>query len=123
MLYIGASLAVFIGFLHSLLGEKFILTRLFQRTNLPHLFGSDWFTKRVLRFAWHLTTVAWWGFAAILVVLEKPSTTTHSDLLFIIGGVFVMSGIIAAGFTRGKHLSWIVFWAIAASCFYTAVQT
>ena len=48
------------------LGEKYILIRLFKRNNLPKLLGSDWLTKRVLRFAWHLTSIAWWGFAAIL---------------------------------------------------------
>jgi hypothetical protein len=24
-----------------------------------------------LRFAWHITTVAWWGFAAILLLLAR----------------------------------------------------
>ena len=35
--------------------------------DLPRLFGSDWFTRRTLRFAWHITSVAWLGFAALLV--------------------------------------------------------
>jgi len=119
MLYLGSFLAVIIGLVHSYLGEKYILIRLFQRDNLPQLLGGDWFTKRVLRFAWHLTTVAWAGFAAILFVLANPSQTLDKDLLYIIGGVFFLSGLMSASFTNGKHLSWIIFWSISGICFYT----
>ena len=69
MLVTGAFLAIFIGVVHSFLGERFILIPLFKG-ELPKLLGSDWFTKRVLRFVWHLTTVAWWGFASILFILS-----------------------------------------------------
>jgi len=69
MLYVAAFLAFAVGIAHSTLGERYILVRLFRRTELPMLFGDTRFTIRVLRFAWHLTTIAWWGFAAILVLL------------------------------------------------------
>jgi len=46
-----------LGAAHSVLGERYILIRLFRRSDLPKLFGSDTFTRRTLRFAWHLTTV------------------------------------------------------------------
>ena len=119
MLYIGSFLALFIGLVHSYLGEKYILIRLFQNNNLPELLGGDWFTKRILRFAWHLTTVAWAGFSAILFVLANPSQTLDEDVLYITGSVFFLSGLMSAGFTNGKHLSWIIFWSIAGTCFYT----
>ena len=69
MLIAAASLAFLIGLAHSYLGERYILIRLFRR-ELPRLFGSDDFTKQTLRFVWHLTTVSWWGLAAILVALQ-----------------------------------------------------
>lgn len=52
MLLFAAALLIIIGFVHSYLGEKYLLIRLFKRDNLPKLLGSDWFTKRVLR--WYL---------------------------------------------------------------------
>ena len=52
-----AVLVVGIGIAHSWLGERYILMRLFRRQNMPHLLGSDDFTKRTLRFAWHITTL------------------------------------------------------------------
>jgi hypothetical protein len=121
MLLIGTFLLVVIGIVHSYLGEKYILIRLFRRENLPLLFGSDWFTKRVLRFAWHLTTIAWWGFAAILYVLSNPGVDVQSEILIIMTTVFVISGVISLTFTRGKHLSWLVFFTIAATSYYSVI--
>jgi len=119
MLIIGSILLFLIGLVHSYLGEKFILIRLFKRDNLPQLLGSDWFTKRVLRFAWHLTTVAWWGFAVILYLLSAPSDAIISHILIAIAVVFSVSGIISFLFTRGKHVSWLIFFAIAATCLFS----
>ena len=121
MLLMGALLLVFIGCIHSYLGEKYLLIRLFKRDNLPKLLGSDWFTKRVLRFAWHLTTLAWWGFAAILYFLSQPSDNIRCEILMTTAVVFVLSGIISLLFTRGKHLSWLFFFVIAATSFFGAI--
>jgi len=118
MLLVGSFLLFFIGLVHSYLGEKFILIRLFKRENLPKILGSDWFTKRVLRFAWHLTTIAWWGFAAILYFLTNPSENFQSEILITISVVFLISGVISLIFSRGKHISWLIFFGIAwTSCF------
>ena len=120
MLLLAAALTLFIGIVHSYLGERYILVRLFKSDNLPELFGSDWFTKRVLRFAWHLTTVAWFGFAAIFILLSNYNEPKQSDILYIISTVFFISGLISFSFTKGKHISWLVFWAIAAMGYYVA---
>lgn len=106
---VAAVLLVAIGLAHSILGERYILRRLFRR-DLPKLFGSDWFTKRTLRFGWHLTTVAWWGFAALLLSQFESVQTS----LRIVSVTFLVSGVIALVAGRGRHLSWIVFLAVGA---------
>lgn len=116
MLEAAALLLVFCGIVHSYLGERYILIRLFKRDNLPKLLGSDWFTKRVLRFAWHLTTIAWWGFAAIIYFILYPSGNYSIDILHVIAVVFILSGIMSLTFTRGKHLSWLFFFCIGGLC-------
>ena len=121
MLIIASCLLIFIGAIHSILGEKYILIRLLKRDDLPKLFGSDWLTKRTLRFAWHLTTLAWWGFAAILLILHQASANDSRTILLVIATVFTLSGFIALLFSQGKHLSWLCFLAIAGICFYVAL--
>lgn len=109
---IAAALLVAVGAAHSLLGERYILTRLFRRSALPPLFGGPEFTRRTLRFAWHLTTVAWWGLAAVLVLLAH-GLATSANLLRVIGAIFGSSAVITAVASRGRHLAWVVFAAVA----------
>ena len=116
-LYFAAFLTVVIGVAHSYLGERHILIRLFRRNELPKLFGSADFTIRTLRLAWHLTTVAWWGFAVILVLLANPPLTPEPVGL-VIGCTFLIHSAVALIGSRGKHLSWPVFLAIGAIAIY-----
>lgn len=117
ILYIAALLAFAMGVVHSVLGEKYILVRLFRRGNLPQLFGGTDFTERTLRFAWHVTTIAWWGFAAILIALAHPPIDTGT-LGVIVSGTFLVHFLVAVFGSKGRHLSWIVFLAIGILAFY-----
>ncbi|TMP26144.1 hypothetical protein CWB99_19375 [Pseudoalteromonas rubra] len=108
LLYIAAVLLILVSLAHSYLGERFILIRLFKRDNLPQLFGSSDFTIRTLRFAWHLTSIAWLGFAALLLALASPEFTP-TMLLLIIAATFVLHSALALFLSRGKHCSWLLF--------------
>ena len=117
MLYLAAVLFVLLGMAHSVLGEKYILVRLFRRKELPKLFGSTQFTARTLRFAWHITTVAWFAFAALLVLLGQGQLTSASALQ-VIGCAAIVSGLLPLIITRGKHLSWLVLFVIGGISLY-----
>ena len=119
LLYFSALLAFGIGVVHSVLGEKYILTRLLRRDNIPELFGSADFTKRTLRFAWHVTTLAWWGFALILVLMAHPPLVM-STVGMVIGCTFLAHFLLALVGSRGRHLSWIIFLVIGLSAIYAA---
>ena len=82
-LLVAATLLAVTAAAHSVLGERYILVRLFRRDDLPRLFGSDAFTKRTLRFAWHLTTIAWFGLAAILEALAQSRGGAGSVLRIV----------------------------------------
>ena len=110
-LLIGAALLVVIAAAHSYLGERYILIRLFRRENLPKVRGSEWFTRQTLRFAWHITSVAWLGFAAILVALARYSVPSVS-VARIVGATFLVSAAMSGFGSKGRHYSWIVFLAI-----------
>jgi hypothetical protein len=119
MLYLAAALIFLTGLAHSYLGERFLLIRLFKRDDLPKLLGGTSFTKGTLRFAWHLTTVAWWGLA-YLIVLGAEQAVSAKDVLNTVGVVALVSGAFPLYFTRGRHLSWVVFFAVAALTWWSA---
>ncbi|WP_028022916.1 hypothetical protein [Enterovibrio calviensis] len=116
ILCLAAFLLVVVAFAHSYLGERFILSRLFKRDNLPKLFGSDDFTKRTLRFAWHLTSVTWLGFAGIIVALAQPQLD-KTFITSVISMTFAIHCVVAYLGSKGKHLSWILFGAVSVLVF------
>ena len=120
LIYSAAFLAFAIGVVHSVLGERYILTRLFRRDNLPKLFGGTEFTTQTLRFAWHITTIAWWGFSAILVLLAADAFS-FSNLSMVIAITFLVTGTIALIASHGRHLSWVVFIFIGGVSLYAAI--
>lgn len=108
-----ALLLVLIGAAHSALGERYLLMRLFRRDDLPRLFGGTACTTRTLRFAWHITTVAWWGLAALLWQAGS-GTLTPQRALAAIGWTLLLSALLPLLITRGRHLSWLAFLAVGA---------
>lgn len=111
---LAAAILIFVtGCAHTYLGERYLLIRLFKRGNLPPLLGGTAFTQGTLRFAWHITTVAWWAFAWILVDvhLGRLSAARLLDTLAIAA---LVSALLPILYTRGRHLSWIVFLLVAA---------
>lgn len=110
-LHLAAILAVALALAHSVLGERYILIRLFRRDDLPRLFGGPAFTMQTLRFAWHLTTVAWCGLAVLLWQAGSGTLSGHGTLAAI-GYTFMLSGLLPLIGTRGRHLAWPVLFLI-----------
>ncbi|MEX0734061.1 MAG: hypothetical protein WDZ66_04890 [Steroidobacteraceae bacterium] len=117
MLLVAALAAFTVGLAHSVLGEKYILMRLFRRPDLPKLFGDSAFTARTLRFAWHLTTVAWWGFAAMLLLASRHALAPGNTLA-VLAATMLATGAIILVASRGRHLAWPVFAAIGLIALY-----
>ena len=120
MLEVAAVLCFLIGIIHSYLGERFILIPLFRGDKVPHLFGSAFFPKRTLRFAWHITTLTSWGYGYLLWEIAAGQENLVQPVLNTVGVVFFLSGAFAFSSTKGKHLSWAVFWVIAGIAYYVA---
>ncbi len=113
---VAAALCAGVGAAHSYLGERYILIRLFRRTDLPHLFGSDVFTKHTLRFAWHLTTLAWWGLGVLVLLLASGAPV--GTLGAAVAATFAATALVTLLGSRGRHLAWAVFTAIAVAAWY-----
>ena len=119
LLFFAALLVFAVGLGHSVLGEKFILIRLFRRPDLPRLFGDTTFTVRTLRFAWHLTTITWWGIGAMLVLASRDLLSAGNTLR-VIAATMTMMAIVTLVASRGRHLAWPVFLAIAIASYWAA---
>lgn len=108
-----AALSATGGVLHSILGERLILLRLAPEA-LPETLGSSAFTLQGLRLFWHLVSVAWWGFTALLVLLASmPAGDDNRRLGWGIALTFLASAGVSCVISRGKHFSWRVLLIIA----------
>jgi hypothetical protein len=110
-LLIAAALALALAVAHSYLGERWILIPLLRKDDLPRLLGSSELTKRTLRLAWHITSVCGLGFAALLVALASPGGAAGRTQAQVIAATFALCGVVALAGSRGRHPSWIAFFA------------
>ena len=116
-LYFAACILGFIGIAHSYLGERYLLRRLDRYGDLPKVFRDPVFAFRVMRLAWHITSIAWFGFAALLVLIAHPPVTAEG-VGIAIGVVFLVHGVASLVLARGRHLSWVLFLAVGALTIY-----
>lgn len=118
LLYVAALLLVVIGIGHSYLGERYVLTRLFRHVELPRLAGSSQYMRRILRVAWHVTSIAWWGLAAIVIMLAQPSPTPYA-LDVAVGATSLATSVTILVGSRGKHVvAWVLFLVVGVITIY-----
>ena len=109
-----AILTIFIGVVHSWLGEIRLIGPLVSPAQRQGILAKSAFARGVLRFAWHITTLAWFGLAAILGVISSGPMAGHDRVvLAVIGVMFLATGATTLIASRGRHLAWPVFLAIA----------
>lgn len=113
MLYIASLLTILVGLYHSLAGEKRLIRPLLAFEGLPVLGGGLWYTRALIRTAWHLTTLTWFGLAAMMIHVQLQPDRGGIVFLWIVTAVFTLSGLIALVFGRGRHPSWLAFLPVA----------
>ena len=118
LLYLlAAALTLALGIAHSFLGERYILTRLSGHADLSKIFRRPELATRTLRFAWHLTTVAWLGASALFFLMAQRPLST-SAVAIVLAAVFLLSGVITLFASRGRHLAWPLFLVIGLIALY-----
>lgn len=114
-LYLAAAAIVAIGLVHSVLGERWLIGPLLSPEFRRGMLAKSEFARRTLRFAWHITTLAWWGIAVVVVLLAQSSeVTSQSAVFFTLATMFVLTGAVTLVVSRGRHLAWPVFFGIGA---------
>src|SRR5262245_35625423 len=109
LLCLSASAFVALGIGHSYLGERFVLAPIFRQTELPKLMGSAAYMRQILRLAWHVTSLAWFGLAGIVFMLAYPPLSDRA-IAVAVGATALASFVSVLAFTRGKHVAaWVLF--------------
>jgi len=100
--------------LHSIAGEKLLLTPMFERRGNKVLDNA--LARLVLRFAWHLTSILWIMMAIILYVLVFSPEHLPSTILLTFGIGFMVVGIFDLIVSKARHMGWPVLTAIGVFC-------
>jgi hypothetical protein len=110
-IYVAAAVIVFIGATHSYLGETRIFPRLFRADLSP-------FMRAIVRWAWHLTSVAWLGFAWQLYRIATHAPLGPTEVTRIIAVVFGVTGVVALVTSRGRHIAWPFLALVAVASWF-----
>jgi len=109
-LAIAALLSATLAVGHSWLGERLILQPILGLEELPKLRGSRRGMQKIVRFAWHLTSLYFLAIGAILFYYSRG--TSDPTVIRVIAITSFISSIVTAAVSRGRHYAWVVFLAI-----------
>ncbi|AUN29700.1 hypothetical protein [Niveispirillum cyanobacteriorum] len=106
-----------LGLVHSWLGEVKLIGPLLSPQGRSGMLVHSRFARNVLRFAWHLTSLAWWGMGISVAMLAVPfAVEPRLALLAGTGVTCLITGLLILVIGRGRHLAWPVFLAAAFCC-------
>jgi len=117
LFWLAALVLVVIGVAHSYLGEKYVFGRLFALPNLPLLRHDAGYTRAIYRFAWHLTSVAWWTFAIILIILAVRPADALRTIAIVLALAFLIHFLVIVCTAGTRHPAWSLFLIAAVATF------
>lgn len=94
--WISAAMMAITAIIHSVAGEKRLIGPILAKDAIPTKQG-----QRVMRAAWHLTSLFMLTNALVMVWVGAPS-----DLLLVIGLFWLTIGLFSLMTSRGRHVGW-----------------
>lgn len=121
-LLIAAVVLFFIGVMHTALaewkGKRTLVRRITQLRLLDSSEAEDLLARRIVRLAWHLTSLTWCGIAAALAYLSlAEQTESLQTVVRILGATFLLHSVLSVIIARGRHPSWYLFLIVSLLCF------
>lgn len=105
--------------IHSVLGEIRLIGPVI---NSQARIMREPLARKVLRFAWHWTSVLWLVCAGVLVTAGTGSFVDRTILLAI-ATAHILGGLADAALTRGKHMGWPFILSIGALTLFAVITT
>src|SRR5690349_5039380 len=111
-----------LGAMHTVMGECWGKRRLARRPPHSRAFDpenpKDVLTARIVRVAWHSTSITWCGIGVVLAVLASTESTPSVIVaLRVIALTFLCCALLSLWIARGRHPSWVLFSLVAAAAF------
>ena len=104
LLYLSAIVIVATAVLHSALGERLLIGPLTKSRD--GVMRSP-LARRVLRLAWHFTSVLMVLTAAGLVFATHNEGGSWQGYVALLGAAYLLVGLITAVLTRFRHVGWL----------------
>jgi hypothetical protein len=122
MLYAAASFAVICAVVHSVLGERRLIGPILAEIPLGPAVLKSRLARKILRLAWHVTSIGWIAQAAVFIILAVVPTDAQSRPIAVTIGVsFLLMAAISIAMSRGRHVGWPILAAVGLAAVAAAV--
>lgn len=112
-----AALSVFVGLVHSILGERLMFRKLRRGSVVPCISAKPLIAKniRIIWATWHLASV--FGFATGAVFFHLAGQLRPDQfVLHALASAMLISGLLVLYATNGKHPGWVGLSGVAILC-------
>ena len=125
-LLIAAAVLFCIGIMHTVVaewkGERRLVWRITQLTLFDSSGAKDLLAKRIVRLAWHLTSLTWCGCAVVLAYLAFVEVSGPIIVVVrVLASVFLLHSALSLAIVRGRHASWLGFLIVSVFSFLGTV--
>lgn len=114
LLLAAAGLTLGVVALHSLAGERRLIRPLLASSALPDLGHGLWYTRTLIRAAWHVTSLAWLGLAAVMLTAALQPALAAPVWILPVALTFGLSGLVSLVASKGRHPGWLGLLPISA---------
>ena len=97
-LWLSAAFMVTTAGVHSVLGYRRLIAPMLRSEAGP---VADPLSRRLIRFAWHATSVL-----MLISAVAVAWPGTPDSLLIVIGAGWLATGLFDAAYTKGRHIAW-----------------
>ena len=121
-LLVAAAVLLSIGVMHTVVaewkGERRLVWRVTRLTLFDSSDAKDLLAKRIVRLAWHLTSLIWCGCAVVFAYIAFVEASGPIIVVVrILASVFLLHSALSLIIVRGRHASWLGFLIVSVLSF------
>jgi hypothetical protein len=126
-LLLAAAVLFCMGIMHTVVaewqGDRRLVWRITHLTLFDSSDAKDLQAKRIVRLAWHLTSLIWCGCAVVLAyVASVEASGPVIAVVRILSVVFLLHSVLSLAIARGRHPSWLGFLIVSVSSFLGTIR-